>query len=171
MPLHSAPHIAERPGLKAVDLFEAVADGRIKQLWIMAASLRISLTHRDYAQSVRFVTGHSRHGCLPEDLDWQGLAEPRPMTVVYMGGSTAGEFARRLIEAGLPGNTPAVLVGSVARQGELVRPGTVTGLEGLSAAVAEGGPALIGIGKVFHDPADALAEPRAEIPAGTRLSA
>lgn len=68
-----------------------------------------------------------------------------------MGGSTAGEFARRQIEAGLPGNTPAVLVGSVARQGELVRPGTVTGLEDLSAAVAEGGPALIGIGKVFHD--------------------
>jgi assimilatory nitrate reductase catalytic subunit len=33
-----APRIAERPGLKAVDLFRAVADGRVKALWIMATN-------------------------------------------------------------------------------------------------------------------------------------
>ncbi|MBC7283156.1 molybdopterin-dependent oxidoreductase, partial [Hoeflea sp.] len=33
-----SPVIAERPGLKAVDLFQAVGDGRIKALWIMATN-------------------------------------------------------------------------------------------------------------------------------------
>ena len=33
-----APHLATRPGLKAVDLFDAVADGRIKALWIVATN-------------------------------------------------------------------------------------------------------------------------------------
>ena len=32
------PHIATRPGLKAVDMFEAVADGRIKAIWIAATN-------------------------------------------------------------------------------------------------------------------------------------
>ncbi len=38
-----APDIAAGPGLKAVDMFEAVADGRIKALWIMATNPAISL--------------------------------------------------------------------------------------------------------------------------------
>jgi assimilatory nitrate reductase catalytic subunit len=38
-----APRIAERPGLKAVDLFDAVGDGRIKALWIMATNPAVSL--------------------------------------------------------------------------------------------------------------------------------
>ncbi|CCM76381.1 nitrate reductase [Rhizobium mesoamericanum] len=39
----SAPTIAEKPGLKAVDMFKAVADGRIKALWIMATNPVVSL--------------------------------------------------------------------------------------------------------------------------------
>lgn len=155
--------------LEAEGIPAAVVPG-ITAASAMAASLRMSLTHRDWAQSVRFVTGHSRHGRLPEDLDWQGLADPRTTTVVYMGGRTAGEFGRRLIEAGLPPDTPAVLASSVARPDEFVRSGTVAGLEGLSAAVAEGCPVLVGIGRVFRDLRHALAGPHAAIPAGTRIS-
>jgi assimilatory nitrate reductase catalytic subunit len=33
-----APRIAAKPGLKAVDMFRAIADGRIKALWIMATN-------------------------------------------------------------------------------------------------------------------------------------
>jgi assimilatory nitrate reductase catalytic subunit len=33
-----APRLAEKPGLKAVDLFHAVGDGRIKALWIMSTN-------------------------------------------------------------------------------------------------------------------------------------
>ncbi len=38
-----APAIASKPGLKAVDLFRAVGDGRIKALWIMATNPVVSM--------------------------------------------------------------------------------------------------------------------------------
>ncbi|MGE0827991.1 MAG: molybdopterin-dependent oxidoreductase [Hyphomonadaceae bacterium] len=38
-----ARHMATRPGLKAVDMFDAVADGRIKALWIMATNPAVSM--------------------------------------------------------------------------------------------------------------------------------
>jgi assimilatory nitrate reductase catalytic subunit len=46
-----APRIAERPGLKAVDLFRAVADGRIKALWIMATNPVDSLPEADLVRA------------------------------------------------------------------------------------------------------------------------
>src|SRR5262249_1558438 len=39
----NAPAIASKPGLKAVDMFRAVADGRIKALWIMATNPVVSM--------------------------------------------------------------------------------------------------------------------------------
>ncbi len=42
----------------------------------MAASLGISLTHRNHAQPVRFVTGHSRQGLLPDSVDRTALVDP-----------------------------------------------------------------------------------------------
>uniref|UniRef100_UPI0028122BA0 molybdopterin oxidoreductase family protein n=1 Tax=Phenylobacterium sp. TaxID=1871053 RepID=UPI0028122BA0 len=38
-----SPGIAERPGLKAIDLFEAIRAGRIKALWVMATNPAVSL--------------------------------------------------------------------------------------------------------------------------------
>ena len=38
-----SPHIALRPGLKAVEMFDAVRDGRIKALWIMATNPVVSM--------------------------------------------------------------------------------------------------------------------------------
>ncbi|WP_072392085.1 nitrate reductase [Hyphomicrobium sp. CS1BSMeth3] len=43
----NAPTIAAKPGLKAVDLFRAVEDGRIKALWIMATNPVVSLPEAD----------------------------------------------------------------------------------------------------------------------------
>ncbi|WP_108682788.1 nitrate reductase [Methyloceanibacter sp. wino2] len=43
----NAPSMATRPGLKAVDLFEAVQDGRIKALWVMATNPIVSLPRAD----------------------------------------------------------------------------------------------------------------------------
>ena len=41
------PQVATQPGLKAVELFEAVADGRVKALWIMATNPAASLPQAD----------------------------------------------------------------------------------------------------------------------------
>ena len=45
-----APTIATRPGLKAVDMFRAVDDGRIKAVWIMATNPVVSLPDADRAR-------------------------------------------------------------------------------------------------------------------------
>ena len=112
----------------------------------MAARLGLSLTHRDHAHSVRFVTGHSRAGVLPDDLDWRGLADPDTTLVVYMGGGTAQALAARLIAEGLTETTPAVVVASVSRSTEQRWQGTL-GMLGLAPALhARSGPVLIGIG-------------------------
>ncbi|HKK06245.1 MAG TPA: molybdopterin-dependent oxidoreductase [Gammaproteobacteria bacterium] len=42
-----AADMARKPGLKAVDLFEAVADGRIRAVWIMATNPAVSLPDAD----------------------------------------------------------------------------------------------------------------------------
>ncbi|HCL64300.1 MAG TPA: nitrate reductase [Rhizobium sp.] len=43
----NAPTMAERPGLKAVEMFQAVADGRIKALWIMSTNPVVSMPDAD----------------------------------------------------------------------------------------------------------------------------
>ncbi|NTI64955.1 molybdopterin-dependent oxidoreductase [Agrobacterium rhizogenes] len=47
----NSPTIAERPGLKAVDMFSAVADGRIKALWIMATNPVVSMPDADAVEA------------------------------------------------------------------------------------------------------------------------
>ncbi|MBB3657770.1 uroporphyrin-III C-methyltransferase/precorrin-2 dehydrogenase/sirohydrochlorin ferrochelatase [Rhizobium sp. BK650] len=115
----------------------------------MASRLGISLTHRDHAQTVQFVTGHSRHGELPETVDWQALADRNKTTVFYMGGRTAGGIQTRLIAAGLAAETPVVIVSSVANADERRWSGN---LEDLATAMTDIGfdrPVLIGVGDVF----------------------
>ena len=115
----------------------------------MASRLGVSLTHRDHAQSVQFVTGHSRHGDLPETIDWQALADRNKTTVFYMGGRTAGAIQNRLVEAGLDAKTPVVIVSSVANTDERRWSGN---LEELATAMTDMGfdrPVLIGVGDVF----------------------
>lgn len=43
----NAPHCASKPGLKAVDMFDAVADGRIKAIWIVATNPVVSMPNAD----------------------------------------------------------------------------------------------------------------------------
>ncbi len=43
----NAPRVAAKPGLKAVDMFQAVANGRIKAIWIMATNPVVSLPDAD----------------------------------------------------------------------------------------------------------------------------
>jgi assimilatory nitrate reductase catalytic subunit len=47
----ASPRIADRPGLKAVDMFHAVADGRIKAIWIMATNPVVSLPEADLVRA------------------------------------------------------------------------------------------------------------------------
>ena len=73
-----------------------------------AAYAGIPLTHREHAQTLIFVTGHTKDG--EPDLDWPTLARPGQTLVVYMGIKALGSLCRRLIEHGLPATTPAALI-------------------------------------------------------------
>ncbi|MBP1858331.1 siroheme synthase CysG [Rhizobium herbae] len=115
----------------------------------MAARLGVSLTHRDHAQAVRFVTGHSRLGDLPADLDWQNLAEPRTTTIFYMGGRTAGQIRARLLAAGMHGKTPAVVMSAVTRSNENRWIGTLNDLAEAVEKIGVDNPILIGVGQAF----------------------
>jgi uroporphyrin-III C-methyltransferase / precorrin-2 dehydrogenase / sirohydrochlorin ferrochelatase len=115
----------------------------------LAASLGVSLTHRDHAQSVRFVTGHSRDGELSDHLDWRGLADPTTTLVFYMGGRTSPAVAVRLIAHGLSPATPVVIVAGATRSDETRHVCDLADLAAGSISLADGLPVLVGIGGVF----------------------
>lgn len=85
-----------------------------------AASAGISLSLRGLAGRVQFLTAHSRQG-RAVGLDWNRLADPNATLAIYMGRESAGELSRGLIAAGLPGNTPVLLVcdASLAQEKQL----------------------------------------------------
>ena len=68
----------------------------------------IPLTHRDHAQSVRFVTGHRKDGSV--DLDWEHLVGEHETVVFYMGLVGLREICSQLIAHGRAGDTPIALV-------------------------------------------------------------
>lgn len=124
-----------------------------------AADLGVSLTHRDHAQRVQFVTGHGREGGLPAGLNVAALADPRATTCVYMGRNTARDLARRLIEAGLPPQTTVICLSDVSHEGRRsLRTSVREVAEGLDF-LSTRSPTIILIG-------DALAAGQGEGPAG-----
>lgn len=76
----------------------------------IAAELGIPLTHRGVANSVRFLTGHSRKGGTDPLFVAENAADPDSTLVVYMGLSTLPSLAFKLMHHGLPPNTPAAAV-------------------------------------------------------------
>ncbi|KAF3622207.1 Siroheme synthase [Capsicum annuum] len=76
----------------------------------ISAELGIPLTHRGVANSVRFLTGHSRKGGTDPLFVAENAADPDSTLVVYMGLSTLPSLASKLIHHGLPADTPAVAV-------------------------------------------------------------
>jgi uroporphyrin-III C-methyltransferase/precorrin-2 dehydrogenase/sirohydrochlorin ferrochelatase len=115
----------------------------------MAATFGISLTHRNCAKSVRFVTGHSKNGGLPEDLDWQAIADPSATTVFYMGAPFAGAIAERLIALGMPGDTPVGIASSLSRGNEKIARCRLAELERTVATFNRAEPLILGTGSVF----------------------
>ncbi|KJH69064.1 siroheme synthase CysG [Chromobacterium violaceum] len=113
-----------------------------------AAYAGIPLTHRDYAQSVTFVTGHKQDGSI--DLDWQALTRPQQTVVVYMGVSTAAELCQAFVDNGRAASTPAAAVEWATTERQRTVCGTLAALPGLMASHGIASPALIIVGEVVE---------------------
>ncbi|MBB4008909.1 siroheme synthase CysG [Allorhizobium taibaishanense] len=118
----------------------------------MAATLGISLTHRDHAQSLRLVTGHSRHGDLPEGLNWNDMANPSVTTVFYMGGRMAARIAQNMMAAGMAAATPVVVMTSITRADQTAWRGCLAELGAAVSDIGVDNPILIGVGSAFAQP-------------------
>lgn len=120
-----------------------------------AAELQISLTDRTRARRLQFVTGHALNGEAP-DHDWPRLADPWTTTVFYMGGRTFAQMLPKLLEAGLDGATPAIVVsGATHTGGQHIRT-TVLGVIDAVAKLDATQPCLIMVGRAMADAGSAV---------------
>lgn len=111
-----------------------------------AAYAGVPLTHRDHAQSVRFVTAHCQSS--RDTLDWAALAQERQTLAVYMGVAELGELRARLIERGRAPSTPFALIENGSRPEQRVITGTLANLAERAAFHAVRSPALLILGEV-----------------------
>ena len=68
----------------------------------------IPLTHRDYSQSVRFLTGHLKDGKL--DIDWKNLNNKQETLVFYMGLLSLPKICEELMKHGMPSSMPIAAI-------------------------------------------------------------
>ncbi|MDB5412401.1 MAG: uroporphyrinogen-III C-methyltransferase [Rubritepida sp.] len=110
-----------------------------------AAQAGIPLTHRDAAQMLTFVTGHTRDGVL--DLDFAALARARQTLAVYMGLTTLPALRDGLAREGYDLATPAALIerGGSPRQRELR--GSLSEVVARAPSWAGDGPILLLLGE------------------------
>jgi len=111
-----------------------------------AAYAGIPLTHRDHAQSVRFIAGHLRDGTV--DLDWSGLLQPRETLVFYMGRVGLPQICERLIEHGADPGTPIALVQQGTLPAQRVLVSTLRDMPAELASAEVRGPTLTIVGSV-----------------------
>ena len=111
----------------------------------------IPLTHRDYAQTCLFVTGHLKDGSA--DLDWPSLVRANQTVVIYMGLGGLPEICRQMMAHGAPASLPIAVVqdGSIASQ--KVVTGTLADMPERVAQAGLKSPCLTIIGEVvkLHD--------------------
>lgn len=106
----------------------------------------IPLTHRDYAQSCIFTTGHLKDGSL--NLDWQTLARPNQTLVIYMGLGALPEIARQLVAHGRSIDTPTAVIEQGTTRAQRVVTGTLATIADLASAAGCESPCLIMVGEV-----------------------
>lgn len=113
-----------------------------------AAYAGIPLTHRDYAQSVRFVTGHLKSD--DTNLSWPELANPTQTLVFYMGLVGLKDICESLIVHGRSPQTPVALIEKGTTQDQRV---FVSDLVSIADVVAEKdvhAPTLFIVGEVVQ---------------------
>lgn len=113
-----------------------------------AAYAGIPLTHRNYAQSVRFVTGHLKDGT--PDLPWAELVHPNQTLVLYMGLVSLGPIREQLLAHGLTPSTPVAMISKGTTPQQQVITGTLENIVEKLAGQPLPAPTLIIVGEVVQ---------------------
>lgn len=146
------PYIFGRGGEEAVALTEAgvpfeVVPG-ITSAIAASAYAGIPVTHRDYASSVAFVTGHSAALHPDSNINWEHLTTAVDTLVIYMGVAHLRQIAGRLITHGRDPQTPVSLVRVGTTPQQQVVQGTLENIVQKVEAARLKSPAVIVIGEV-----------------------
>jgi uroporphyrin-III C-methyltransferase/precorrin-2 dehydrogenase/sirohydrochlorin ferrochelatase len=112
----------------------------------VASYAGIPLTHRDYAQSVAFVTGHLKDNTF--NLNWEGIARHDQTIVIYMGLKGLPLLCDALVRHGLDASTPAAIVQHGTLPTQRVITGDLSNLTALAEAAKLKAPTLIIVGNV-----------------------
>lgn len=146
------PFVFGRGGEEALALAQAgipfeVVPG-VSSAIAVPAYAGIPVTHRDHVSSVTIVTGH---GCYPRgsaDVNWETLAKVGGTLVILMGVDTLPHVARRLLDGGLPADTPAAVIqqGTTRQQRAVI--GTLVNIAECARRANIISPAIIVIGSV-----------------------
>lgn len=136
----------------------------------------IPLTHRDYAQSVTFVTGNLKDGTV--NLNWNQLSQPNQTVVFYMGLQGMPQIFSKLIEHGVSADMPAALIQQGTTHQQKVITGTLGSLPEIVKKEQPKPPTLIIVGEVvelheklswFQSPDDSELGATSPVEPGTEL--
>lgn len=146
------PFIFGRGGEEIQELYEAGVSFQVVP-GITAASgcsayAGIPLTHRDYAQSVRFLTGHLKEGS-PE-LPWSELVYEHQTLVLYMGLVGLESICEKLIAHGQRVDMPVALISKGTTPEQKVVVGTLADIASKVAQHHIQAPTLTIIGEVVN---------------------
>jgi uroporphyrin-III C-methyltransferase len=138
-----------------------------------AASVQVSLTQRDKASAVIFLTSHHAHP--RESVEWQAYVSSGATLAIYMPGFNYQQTASQLIAAGLKGETPCAIVSRASSKQEQVHRTTVGNLPSAPRLPA---PTLLLVGDVVrtkhvaaepHELWNTVIEPITQAPVGSEI--
>ena len=112
----------------------------------VSAYAGIPLTHRDYAQSCLFLTGHFKDGKI--DFDWPKLITKKQTLVIYMGLLSLPDFIKALVEHGQKKIMPVAVIESGTTHAQRVIVGDMGNITNKVIRSKIKSPALVIIGEV-----------------------
>ena len=113
-----------------------------------AATLTVPLTDRAHARRLQYITGHSRNGDLPGDIDWKSLADGATTTAIYMPTRTFEALVTRALAKGLDSEMPALAIARATRPDQQVVIAPIGELPQRIAQAELPGPILIIVGRI-----------------------
>ena len=110
----------------------------------------IPLTHRKFASSVVFVTGHEDAKKSEGVVDWKKLAKAVDTIVIMMGLSRLEIISKKLISGGLSKNTPVAVIQNGTTDEHRMIKGTLSNISKKVSEAKIKPPSIIVVGKVVN---------------------